>query len=131
MILILSLFIYLIVLIIIGMYSRTESDSVEGYYAAGKKLRFWIVSFSTNATGESSWLLLGLTGMGYAVGVHAFWVVLGEVLGVAVSWIYMSRRFKVYTDKYNSITVPDFLEDRFDDKKHIIRIIRLQVGNHN
>ena len=123
MTLILSLFIYLIVLIIIGMFSRTESDSVEGYYAAGKKLRYWIVSFSTNATGESSWLLLGLTGMGYAVGVHAFWVVLGEVLGVAVSWIYMSRRFKVYTDKYNSITVPDFLEDRFDDKKHIIRII--------
>jgi len=122
-ILILTMTFYFIVLVLIGIFSRQESDSVGGYYAAGKKLRYWIVSFSTNATGESSWLLLGLTGMGYAVGVHAFWVILGEVLGVAVSWIYMARRFKVYTDKYNSITVPDFLEDRFDDSRHIMRII--------
>jgi len=35
----------------------------------------------------------------------------------------MARRFKVYTDKYHSITVPDYLEDRFDDHRHIIRII--------
>ncbi|HUU26726.1 MAG TPA: sodium/proline symporter [archaeon] len=123
LILILTMALYFAALVLIGLFSRQESDSVGGYYAAGKKLRFWIVSFSTNATGESSWLILGLTGMGYAVGFHALWVVLGEVLGVALSWIYMARRFKVYTDKYNSITVPDYLEDRFDDYGHIIRIV--------
>ena len=122
-ILISSMVFYFIILVLIGIFSRKESDSVKGYYAAGKNLRYWIVSFSTNATGESSWLLLGLTGMGYAVGIHAFWVVLGEVLGVAISWIYLARRFKVFTNKYDSITVPDFLEDRFDDNKHIIRIV--------
>jgi len=122
-VLILTMALYFVVLVFIGIFSRKESDSVGGYYAAGKRLRYWIVSFSTNATGESSWLILGLTGMGYAVGIHAFWVVLGEVLGVALSWIYMARRFKVYTDRYHSITVPDFLEDRFDDHRHIIRII--------
>jgi len=122
-IIILTMAFYFVVLVFIGIFSRKESDSVGGYYAAGKKLRYWIVSFSTNVTGESSWLLLGLTGMGYAVGIHAFWVVFGEVLGVSLSWIYMARRFKVYTDRYHSITVPDFLEDRFDDHRHIIRII--------
>jgi len=122
-VLILTMVFYFIVLVLIGIFSRQESDSVDGYYAAGKKLRYWIVSFSTNATGESSWLLLGLTGMGWAVGAHALWVVVGEILGVAVSWIYMARKFKVYTDKYNSITVPDYLEDRFDDHRHIMRII--------
>ena len=119
----LPLLLYVIVLIGIGLSSGKDSNSIEGYYAAGKKLKYWIVSFSTNATGESSWLLLGLTGMGYAIGVHAFWVVLGEILGVAVCWIFLARPFKVFTDKYNSITVPDYLEDRFDDKKHILRIL--------
>ena len=123
LILILTMAFYFFVLVLIGIFSRQESDSVDGYYAAGKKLRYWIVSFSTNATGESSWLLLGLTGMGYAVGAHALWVIVGEVLGVAISWIYMARKFKVYTDKYQSITVPDYLEDRFDDRRHTIRII--------
>ncbi|MCH7783165.1 sodium/proline symporter [candidate division KSB1 bacterium] len=117
------LMIYVIVLIGIGLSSGKENKTVEGYYVAGKKLRYWIISFSTNATGESSWLLLGLTGMGYAIGVHAFWVVLGEVLGVAFCWIFMARRLKVYTDKFNSITVPDYLEDRFDDRRHILRIV--------
>ncbi len=123
LILILTMAFYFFLLVLIGIFSRQESDSVDGYYAAGKKLRYWIVSFSTNATGESSWLLLGLTGMGYAVGAHALWVIVGEVLGVAISWIYMARKFKVYTDKYQSITVPDYLEDRFDDRRHTMRII--------
>ncbi|MBN1222413.1 MAG: sodium/proline symporter [Candidatus Aminicenantes bacterium] len=114
---------YFLILVFIGIFSRKESDSVGGYYAAGKKLRYWIVSFSTNATGESSWLLLGLSGMGYAFGAHALWVMVGEVLGVAFAWIFMARRFKVYTDEYNSITVPDYLEDRFKDGRHTLRII--------
>ena len=122
-ILILAIVVYFLILVVIGIYSRKESDSVGGYYAAGKKLRYWIVSFSTNATGESSWLLLGLSGMGYAFGVHALWVMVGEVMGVAFAWIFMARRFKVYTDKYGSITVPDYLEDRFNDTRHIMRII--------
>jgi len=120
---ILAIIIYFLILVFIGIYSRKESDSVGGYYAAGKKLRYWIVSFSTNATGESSWLLLGLSGMGYAFGVHALWVMVGEVLGVAFAWIFMARRFKVYTDKYGSITVPDYLEERFHDSRHVMRII--------
>lgn len=122
-ILILTMLLYFLALVLIGIFSRQESHSIDGYYAAGKKLRFWIVSFSTNATGESSWLLLGLTGMGYAFGLHAAWVILGEVLGVGISWFFMSRPFKVFTDKYNSITVPDYLEDRFADTRHVIRWI--------
>ncbi|MFC2170183.1 sodium/proline symporter [Acidobacteriota bacterium] len=123
MILVLGIVFYFLILVCIGIFSRKESDSVGGYYAAGKKLRYWIVSFSTNATGESSWLLLGLSGMGYVFGVHALWVMAGEVLGVAFAWIFMARRFKVYTDKYASITIPDYLEDRFNDTRHIMRII--------
>lgn len=122
-VLILSMVLYFLALVLIGILSRQESHSIDGYYAAGKKLRFWIVSFSTNATGESSWLLLGLTGMGYAFGLHAAWVILGEALGVAVSWFLMSRPFKVFTDRYDSITVPDYLEDRFADTRHVIRWI--------
>jgi sodium/proline symporter len=113
--------IYLLVLLGIGVWARAESRDVAGYYVAGKKLPSWVIAFSSNATGESAWLLLGLTGMGYLVGVHAFWVVLGEVLGVTVAWVFVARPFKVYTDRYDSITVSDFLEDRFRDRRHIIR----------
>ncbi|MGB0954091.1 MAG: sodium/proline symporter, partial [Planctomycetota bacterium] len=90
---------------------------------SGKNLGFFNVAFSARATGESAWLLLGLTALGYTVGVQAFWVVLGEVLGVAGAWILMSRRFKRLADHYDAITVPDYLEARFRDSGHALRLI--------
>ena len=114
---------YLIILLGIGVWGGRESKSVAGYFVAGKKLPSWVIAFSSNATGESAWLLLGLTGMGYAVGAHAFWVILGEVLGVTLAWIWVARPFKAYTDRYDSITVPDYLESRFRDSRHILRLM--------
>ncbi len=103
------------------MWASRESGDLKGYYVAGKRLPAWVIAFSSNATGESAWLLLGLTGMGYAIGVHAFWVILGEVLGVAAAWIFVARPFKEYTDRFDSITVPDYLTDRFRDTSHVFR----------
>jgi sodium/proline symporter len=117
------LLVYLVVLLGIGWWGGRESDKVAGYYVAGKKLPSWVIAFSSNATGESAWLILGLTGMGYLVGAHAFWVILGEVFGVTLSWVFVARPFKEYTDRYDSITVPDFLEDRFKDSGHALRIL--------
>ena len=77
---------YLLILLGIGFWGSKESKDLKGYYVAGKRLPSWVIAFSSNATGESAWLLLGLTGMGYAIGVHSFWVILGEVLGVASAW---------------------------------------------
>ena len=96
---------------------------MAGYYLAGKKLPSWVIAFSSNSTGESAWLLLGLTGMGYAVGIHALWVVLGEVLGVTLAWVFVARPFKEYTDRYDSITVMDYLTDRFQDRLHLFRLV--------
>lgn len=104
------------------MASRKVKD-IRDYFASGKNLGFFNVAFSARATGESAWLLLGLTGLGFTVGVQAFWVVLGEVLGVAGAWMLMARRFKRLSDHYDAITVPDYLEARFRDSGHALRLI--------
>ncbi len=119
--------VYLGLLAFFALWSRRETHTLEGYYLAGRKLPYWVVAFSTNATGESGWLLLGLTGMGYLVGAKAYWVVVGEVLGVALSWLYVSRRLKRLSDETDSITVPDVLAARFKDKWHLIRGIAVFI----
>jgi sodium/proline symporter len=108
--------------LVIGAWGSRASKSVAGYYVAGRRLPSWVIAFSSNSTGESAWLLLGLTGMGYLVGIHAVWIVLGEVLGVALGWVFVALPFKEYTDRYDSITVPDYLESRFRDPQHLIRL---------
>jgi len=116
-----AVFGYLAALLVIGAMASKRMKDVGDYFAGGKKLGFWVVAFSSRATGESAWLLLGLTGMGAAIGAQAFWVVLGEVFGVAGAWLLMARRFKKLTDRYDSITVPDYLESRFRDDGQLLR----------
>jgi len=119
--------VYLALLAFFAIWSRSETKTLAGYYLGGRKMPFWVVAFSTNATGESGWLLLGLTGMGYAVGAKAYWVVVGEVTGVALSWLLISRRLKRLSDATESITVPDVLTARFKDHMHLIRGIAVFI----
>jgi sodium/proline symporter len=121
------LIVYLGLLAGFAIWSRRETGTLSGFYLAGKKLPYWVVAFSTNATGESGWLLLGLTGMGYAVGAQAYWVVVGEVFGITLSWWLISRRLKRLGDATDSITVPDVLAARFDDRWHLIRAIAVVI----
>ncbi len=114
---------YLAILLAIGAVASRRMHGIKDYFAAGKDLGFWSVAFSARATGESAWLLIGLTGMGAMVGVRGFWVVLGEVLGVMGAWLLMSRRFNRLTRRYESLTIPDYLESRFRDDSQLIRRI--------
>ncbi len=114
---------YFAILFGIGLWSSRKVNDIKDYYVGGKKLGFWVVAFSTRATGESAWLLLGLTGLGAAVGVSAFWVVLGEVIGVSVAWLLMAKRFKNLSDRYGAITIPDYLVSRFQSQTHHLRVL--------
>ncbi|TFG85882.1 MAG: sodium/proline symporter [Gemmatimonadales bacterium] len=83
--------------------------------------------FSANTTAESAWLLLGLTGLGAAVGAKALWVVVGEVLGVTLAWFWLAPRFKRATDECEALTVPDYLASRFSagSQAHLVGAVRL------
>ncbi|MDJ0940100.1 MAG: sodium/proline symporter [Woeseiaceae bacterium] len=118
---------YLVILAALAIWSRKETHSLAGYFLAGKKLPFWVVAFSANATGESVWLLLGLTGMGYAFGVQAYWVVVGEIIGLTLSWMLISRRLKALGDETDSITLPDVLAAKFIDRWHLIRGVAVTI----
>jgi sodium/proline symporter len=119
--------VYLGLLAGFAIWSRRETQTLKGFYLAGKKLPYWVVAFSTNATGESGWLLLGLTGMGWAVGMQAYWVVVGEILGIGASWWVVSRRLKRLSDDTDSITVPDVLASKFKDRWHLVRGVAVLI----
>jgi len=115
--------IYLVILLGIGVVAAKRTKDARDYFAGGKRLGFWAVAFSSRATGESAWLLLGLTGMGATIGARGFFVVLGEMIGVGGAWLLMSRRFHRLTMRYDSVTIPDYLESRFRDKSHMLRMV--------
>ena len=115
--------IYVSILFLIGIFASRRVKSMSDYYVGGKKMGFWAVAFSARATGESGWLLIGLTGMGAIAGYSAYWVVLGELLGVFISWQFMAKRFKRQSDNYKAITIPDYLQGHFKSSTNTLRII--------
>jgi sodium/proline symporter len=118
---------YVLVLFLIGIIASRRVKSMSDFYVGGKKIGYWAVAFSARATGESGWLLIGLTGMGALSGLSAYWVVVGEVLGVAVSWWLMARRFKLKSDAYGAITIPDYLEAHFKTPRKTLRILSASI----
>ncbi|WKN32058.1 sodium/proline symporter [Porifericola rhodea] len=117
----LILLLYFTVLFGIGYLAARRVKGIQDYYVGGKQLGFWVVAFSSRATGSSAWVLLGLSGMGAVFGVHAYWVAIGTLSGEFISWFFMAKPFKKLTDKYRSITIPDYLESRFKPKSHLLR----------
>ena len=114
---------YFSILLGIGYFASRKVSNISDYYVGGKKLGFWIAALSARSTGESGWLLIGVTGMGALLGVSAFWIVVGEVLGVWLSWQFMAKKFKRMTDEYDSITIPDYLVSHFGSTTNLLRIV--------
>lgn len=124
---IIVLALYVGVLFLIGIIASRRIKGMSDYYVGGKKLGFWAVAFSARATGESGWLLIGLTGMGAMAGFSSYWVVIGELLGVFVSWQFMAKRFKRRSDSYGSITIPDYLHSHFKSTTNSLRILAASI----
>ena len=114
---------YFGILFLIGILASKKVKTMSDFFVGGKKLGYWVVAFSARATGESAWLILGLTGMGALMGLKAMWVVAGEVLGVFLCWFFMAKPFKKFTDKHNSITIPDYLVSRFKSSTNHLRAL--------
>ena len=76
---------------------------------AGRRLGPWVTAFSERASGESAWLLLGLPGAAIAVGYGEIWV-LSELLVVLFFLVSYSRAIRAETEKYEALTIPDYLQ---------------------
>lgn len=122
-----ALTIYVLILFVIGIIASRRIKNMSDYYVGGKNIGFWAAAFSARATGESGWLLLTVTGMGALAGLSAYWIVVGEVIGVAISWMYMAKKFKRKSDEYKSMTIPDYLVSHFKPATHWLRGIAATV----
>lgn len=112
---------YCIVIVWIGYYFSKKTKTQADYLLGGKKLPGWALAFSERATGESAWLLLGYTGFVFMTGLSGIWVAVGIACGIIFAWLLLAKKFMTETDKYNVITLPDYLAVRFGEKAKIIR----------
>jgi len=79
---------------------------------------------SAQASDMSGWLLMGLPGYAYIAGMESIWIAFGLIAGTYLNWRFVARRLRKYTEiSGNSITLPDYFENRFRDNSKVLRII--------
>lgn len=124
-IIVLSAFVvYLLLMIVIGVLSMKKTKSTEDYFLGGRGLNGWVAALSAQASDMSGWLLMGLPGSIYALGTGQAWIAIGLFLGTVANWLFISKRLRRYTIvANNSLTLPEFLENRYHDKKRVLLFI--------
>ena len=118
--------IYLIFLICIGVYffMKSKTGGEKTYFLGGRQMGPWVSALSAGASDMSAWVLMGLPASIYAAGIGKAWIAIGLAIGYAVSWIIEAprlRRFSIIAD--DSITIPQYLTNRFKSSSKVLQII--------
>ena len=84
----------------------------------------WLTSMSAEASDMSGWMLMGLPGYAYLNGFSSVWTGIGLIVGTWANWVLISKRLRNYTEvANNSLTIPDYLSNRFEESKNGLRLI--------
>ncbi|WP_243291021.1 sodium/proline symporter PutP [Bacillus sp. FJAT-47783] len=120
-----SISFYFLLMLAIGFYAYKKStDDLSGYMLGGRKLGPAVTALSAGASDMSGWLLMGLPGAMYASGISSIWIAIGLTIGAYFNYLLVAPRLRVYTEvANNSITIPDFFENRFQDGSKVLRLV--------
>lgn len=120
----LSFVLYLVLMMAIGIYFYFKTKNLSDFALAGRGLNSWVTSLSAQASDMSGWLLMGLPGYAFVVGLEAGWIALGLAIGTYLNWKFVAKPLRINTEKFdNAITLPDYFEKRFNDKSRVLRMM--------
>ena len=118
--------IYLLFMIGIGLFFffRSKGGGEKDYFLGGRQMGPWVSALSAGASDMSAWVLMGLPASVYAAGMGQTWIAIGLAIGYALSWIFEAPRLRRFSIAANdSITIPQYLTNRFKSKSKILQII--------
>ncbi|UOY92187.1 sodium/proline symporter PutP [Ectobacillus sp. JY-23] len=118
-----SISIYMLGMLCIGYYAYKRTTDLSDYMLGGRNVGPAVTALSAGAADMSGWLMLGLPGAMYASGLSSGWIVIGLTLGAYANWLYVAPRLRTYSEiANNSITIPQFLGNRFNDTSNLLRL---------
>ena len=110
--------IFLAVTVGVGIYSRKQAKSVEGFVLGGRNVGAWLTAFAFGTSYFSAVVFVGYAGQfGYKYGLSSSWIGIGNALiGSLLAWLILGRRTRLMTQHIQSRTMPDFFGTRFSSQ---------------
>src|SRR5690625_1858207 len=88
----LAIIFYLILMLFIGWYGYKKTTDLDDYMLGGRSLGAAVTALSAGAADMSGWLLMGLPGEIYTVGLSAIWIAIGLTIGAYLNWLRSEER---------------------------------------
>ncbi len=119
-----AIVVYMIMMVAIGFVVSKRNKTTSDYYLGGRKLGPLVTAMSAEASDMSGWLLMGLPAVALMCGLaEATWTAIGLAIGTYLNWLFVAKKLRVYSQKIDAYTIPDFFSKRFGDKKNILTTI--------
>ncbi|MCD8344164.1 MAG: sodium/proline symporter [Oscillospiraceae bacterium] len=118
--------IYLGFMLGVGVYFffKSRHGGEKTYFLGDRQMGPWVGGRSAGASDMSAWLLMGLPTSIYAFGLGQIWIPVGLAIGYALSWIIEAPRLRRFSIVANdSITIPQYLTNRFLSSSHALQVI--------
>ena len=117
---------YMLLVIGIGIFfAKRANENSDNYFIGGRTLGPWVTAMSAEASDMSGWLLMGLPGVAYWLGLSdAFWTAIGLAIGTYINWLLVAKRLRTYSQTAgDAITLPEFFSKRFREKKPVLMTV--------
>lgn len=119
-----AIVLYMIMMLFIGIMVSDRNKTSSDFYLGGRSLGPFVTAMSAEASDMSGWLLMGLPAVAMMGGLaEASWTAIGLAIGTYLNWLFVAKRIRVYSQKIDAFTLPDFFTKRFKDNTKILTTI--------
>ena len=110
--------VFLCITVAVGIYSRKQAKSVDGFVLGGRSVGPWLTAFAYGTSYFSAVVFVGYAGQfGWKYGMSASWIGVGNaIIGSLLAWLVLGKRTKLMTQHIQSRTMPDFFGTRYADE---------------
>ena len=124
-----SLGLYFLVMVGIGIYGyKNASSDISDYILGGRNVGPKVTALSAGASDMSGWMLMGLPGAMFAMGLDALLIAAGLLLGALANYIFIAPRLRVFTEASDdALTIPEYFAKRFKRNTGALRLISAAV----
>jgi len=117
------IFAYLVMMVLIGLYTSRKQDSVEDYFVASGKIGtvsiacLWLAGWGGGAA-----VVAGASNA-YKFGVSAGWYIGSMAIGCLLFGLFFAARIKRAGQQNKYLTYPEMIESRYDSRTRIVATV--------
>ena len=115
-VILISLLIYMLLCIGIGIWALRRTKSTSDFFIAGRNLGVMVTAFAVFSCTMSGFGFVGGPGLVYKMGMSSVWMVIASLIGFNISFFLLGKRLRLFSELGGSISLPDAVALRYGNK---------------